>query len=366
MKRLLCIVGRMDAGGAETFLMKIYRNLDRNKYQMDFCVSDSKKGKYENEILLLGGKIFHTVPKTKSPFKSFLSLQKIIKVNRYKYVMRISQHSLSGIELLAAKLGGAEKLIFRSSNTNTCGGKLNQYLHKLMLPLTILLPNVKIAPSSEAGKFMFGKNMKNVCILPNALNTHAFSFDSKTRNEYRKKFNLDKKIVIGHIGRFSNQKNHSFLINVFREIKKIKKDSVLILIGEGELKEKIQRIIKDYCLEDSVLLLGVRDDIPELLFCMDGFLFPSFYEGMPNTVIEAQTTGLPCLVSDSITSEVRIVDKFVMFKSLEEDCSCWAKCMLDMIENNKNYDRKSNSKIIKDKGYDIADIAKYFEKIIFE
>lgn len=366
MKRLLCIVGKMDAGGAETFLMKIYRNIDRNKFQMDFCVSDSEEGIYEPEILSLGGKIFHTIPKTKSPIKSFFSLIKIVKDNHYKYVMRISQHSLSGLELLAAKFGGAEKLIFRSSNTNTCGGVLNQILHKITLPLTIFIPNLKIAPSSEAAKFMFGNNIKNVFIFPNALDTNKFLFDMLKRNNLRKKLNLEKKLVFGHIGRFNNQKNHKFLIEIFSKIKKIKKNSVLILIGDGELKEDIKLLVKNYSLSESVLFLGIRKDIPDLLSIMDGFIFPSFYEGMPNTVIEAQTSGLPCLISNTITHEIKIVDNLIEFKSLKENSFEWAKSIIKLIQDTKNYNRKEAFKIIKKKGYDMSEVVKIFENIIFE
>mgnify|MGYP001624405131 CR=1 FL=1 len=157
-KRILCIVGSMNAGGAETFLMKIYRNLDRTKYQMDFCVSIDSPGVYDEEIYSLGGKIVHTSPKSKGFIKSFNSIKNIVKTNKYKYVMRVSQHSLSGLELLAAKLGGARVTIFRSSNTQTGGGKLNRILHSICLPLTMLVPEIKIAPSTEAAEFMFGKN----------------------------------------------------------------------------------------------------------------------------------------------------------------------------------------------------------------
>ncbi len=366
MKRLLCVVGKMDAGGAETFLMKIYRNIDRNKFQMDFCVSDSEVGVYETEILSLGGKIFHTIPKTKSPIKSFFSLKKIVEVNNYKYVMRISQHSLSALELLAAKLGGAEKLIFRSSNTNTCGGRINQILHRLALPLTIFVPNIKMAPSSEAAKFMFGRSMKSAFIFPNALDTEKFLFRKINRDNLRKKMNLENKLVIGHIGRFSNQKNHKFVIECFKEIKKIRKDAVLLLIGDGELRNNIETLIKNYSLSEDILLLGIRKDIPELLSIMDGFLFPSFYEGMPNTVIEAQTSGLPCLISDTITREAKIIDTLIEFKNLEKGSFKWAESMLDLIEKNKIFERKTAIEIMKKKGYEISEVAKTFEKIIFE
>ena len=366
MKRLLCIVGKMDVGGAETFLMKLYRHIDRNRFQMDFCVADSQIGYYEPEILDLGGRIFRIIPKTKGIIKSFFSLKKIVKDNNYQYVMRISQHSLSGLELIAAKMGGAKNLIFRSSNTHTCGGKFNQLLHKVALPLTMFVPTLKVAPSTEAAKFMFGKKITNVHIFPNALDTSKFLFNLKTRNRYRNKLNLTNKLVVGHIGRFSKQKNHIFLIKVFKELIKVKKNAILLLVGKGNEKILIKKLVKDYNLENNVIFIEYTSEVQKLLFVMDIFIFPSFYEGMPNTVIEAQSTGLPCLIADTITPEVKIIDKLVKFEALEKEPIIWVRDIIELLNNNKYFNREIASEIIKKKGYDISSVVKDFENIVFK
>lgn len=157
-KRLLCIVGSMDAGGAETFLMKVYRSIDKNKYQMDFIVSTEKEGFYDKEILALGGKIYYSPPKSKKLISSLRTIRKIVRDGKYKHVMRISEHSLASLDLLAAKLGGANTLIFRSSNASTCGGKASKLFHKLFASLPRIVPTIKIAPSTEAAEHVFGKN----------------------------------------------------------------------------------------------------------------------------------------------------------------------------------------------------------------
>ena len=143
MKRILCIVGNMNPGGAETFLMKIYRQLDKEKFQMDFCVGESKKCFYDDEIMKLGGKIIHITKKSKNPFKNFFEIKKVVKHGKYNSVMRISQHSMSSIDLFAAKMGGAKKLIFRSSNSKSCGSMMNRLAHIIFKPLAIFIPNIR-------------------------------------------------------------------------------------------------------------------------------------------------------------------------------------------------------------------------------
>lgn len=364
MKRLLCIVGGMNAGGAETFLMKIYRGLDTANYQMDFAVAVD--GVYDNEIKSMGGRIYHITPKSKGAVKNFFSIKNLVKEHQYKYVMRVSQHSLSSLELLAAKMGGAEVLAFRSSNSNTIGGKIDAMMHKLFMPLVKIVANVKIAPSTEAAEFMFGKGCiekQNVMLLHNGLDTELYRYSEAKRKKIRKELGIEDKFVIGHVGRFSHQKNHEFLINIFAEIKKKRDDAVLLLAGKGELEEKIRNKVKQMGLDNSVLFLGVRSDIPILLSAMDVFVFPSYFEGMPNTVIEAQTSGLFCLISDSITKEA-MVTKRVNMISLNQSASQWANEIIKRADI--AFDRECIVAEMQKKGYEIKDCVEEFVKIVLE
>ena len=174
----------------------------------------------------------------------------------------------------------------------------------------------------------------------------------------------EDKTVIGHIGRFNTQKNHEFLIDIFNEFHKRNSNSILVLVGKGNLEDKIKDKVKKLGLANNVLFLGVRKDIPELLCAFDLFLFPSFYEGMPNTVIEAQTTGLPCLISDSITEEAKVTD-IVTFASLNDTASKWSDECLNIL-NRKYLSREEYAEIMKEKGYDTIDCANKFIKMIFE
>ena len=364
MKRLLCIVGGMNRGGAETFLMKIYRQLDKTKYQMDFCVGFHKPGDYDEEIKKLGGEILYTTPKSKNPIASFYNIYKIVKTNNYDYVLRISQNSLSCLELLAARLAGAKNTIFRSSNTQSCGNKINGILHRLFKPLAYFVPTTHISPSKEAAKFMFG-TLNKVTILNNGLDTKQFKFSFEKRNEIRKQFNAENNFIIGHIGRFNLQKNHKFLLEVFAEIKKQKENAVLWLIGKGKLETEIEKQAKKLNILDSIKFLGIRSDIPDLLSAMDVFVFPSLFEGMPNTVIEAQTNGLPCLIANTITKQAKQTE-IVHFMSLKQTFSEWANKAIEIVEKQNLDTRIKYAEEMKRAGYNISIVTEQFVKIVFE
>ena len=362
MIRLLCIIANMNAGGAETFLMKIYRCIDREKYQMDFCVS-LNDNYYQDEIKELGGRIFVIPPKTKDPIKSFLSIRKIVHENDYNYVMRVNEHSLSVIDLIAAKLGGAEQLIMRSSNSDTSGGKLSHILHRVFLFLPMTVPTVRIAPSTLAAMYTFGKKSvhdKNVHILHNGLDLEVFKYSLENRNTIRNEFGITNETVIGHVGRFNKQKNHDFLISVFYEIQKIDRNTKLLMVGDGDLIERIKEKAINLGIYEQCIFAGIRKDVYRLLSAMDVFLFPSYYEGMPNTVIEAQTSGLPCLLSDSITPEAN-VNNLVHFMSLDCAPEVWASQIVKM----KNNCREDAYLCMKAAGYDIEDVMNEFVNLVF-
>ncbi len=363
MQRFLCIVGGMNRGGAETFLMKLYRQLDRTQYQMDFCVASRTPGAYDEEIRQLGGRILYTTAKSRNPVSSFWNMYKIVKENKYHSILRISQHSLSSLELLAARLAGADKVIFRSSNTQSCGSCLNRFLHRVFVPLAYLIPSIRIAPSPEAAQFMFGTT-KDVHILHNGLDTQSFQFSADTRQRVRLELNAQDKFVVGHIGRFNFQKNHTFLLQIFAEIKKQRANAELWLIGRGELEKQIKEQAERLDILDHVKFLGIRADIPALLSAMDVFVFPSLFEGMPNTVIEAQTNGLPCLIADTITPQARVTD-LVRFMNLQNTPAHWAARVIEIATNQTTENRPQAAQQMKAAGYDIATVTDQFVRLVF-
>lgn len=365
MKRVLCIVGSMNAGGAETFLMKMYRRLDKTKYQMDFAVAVNEKGFYDDEIVAMGGKIFHITPKSRGLLKNFKDIKNLVRTEDYKYVLRTSQHSLSALELFAAQLGGANKRVFRSSNSNTVtGSKKSRILHNLCAFMPRFFANVKMAPSTEAAEFMFGKNTvkkEKVFLMHNAVDLDIYKYDEDARTQVRRELNLENKNVVGHVGRFSTQKNHSFLIDVFNEIVKKDANAHLVLVGIGELMDEIREKVKNYNLSEKVTFLGSRSDVPRLLNAFDVLLFPSFYEGMPNVVIESQAAGLSCVVSDTITKEADITG-LVTYLPLSAGAEKWCDTVLEK----GGTARKNQKEAFVKNGYDIQSAADDFVKAVFD
>jgi len=364
MKRMLCIVGGLNQGGAETFLMKLLRNFDKNEYMLDFCVMSSEIGTYESEIKDLGGKIYHIVPKSQNPIKCFCEIRKIVREHGYESVIRVNEHSLSVIDLIAAKLGGAKKLVMRSSNADS-GSKKSKYLHKLFSFLPRWIPNVNIAPSTKAAEYTFGKkNVKKgkVAFLQNGLSVEDFTFNESIRQNLRKELNLEDKFVVGHIGRFSAQKNHKFLIDVFKNIAEKKENACLLLVGgNGELSEQTKAYVTKLGLEGNVTFLGNRSDVNKLLSVFDMLVFPSIYEGMPNVVIEAQAAGLPCLISDTITPDADITG-LIKYFSLEKSASEWAD---EAIAHSTRFERRSYKEDFTTAGYDIEAVVEKFINLVF-
>lgn len=364
MKRLLCILSGMNAGGAETFLMKIYRNIDRTLYQMDFCINAKEKCFYEDEISALGG-VIHRIPSKSENLPEFKKqLYSVVKENKYNYVLRITSNAMGFMDLKIAKKAGADICIARSSNSSDGAGIKLKIMHLLGRMMYAKYVDVKIAPSDLAAAYTFGNKAYKkgeVNIMHNAIDLNVYKFANDVRMKIREELNIDEKTkVIGHVGRFSRQKNHSFLLDVFKSYSDRVPNSVLMLVGGGELEDEIRRKAKMLEIEDKIIFTGIRADVSSLLSAMDVFVFPSFYEGMPNTVIEAQATGLPCIISDTVTKEADITG-LVKYLPLE-NAERWA----DVIVQIDSKIRKTQEEAFYSQKYDIKSVAKQFVQLVFK
>ena len=357
MKRILCILSSLNAGGAETFLMKIYRALPNDLYQFDFIVSIAD-GCYTKEVLDRGGKIYK-IPERSQDFKGALKgIKNIVKENKYDTVLKLGEHSLAVLDMIAAKRGGAKVLAVRSCNAPTDLSFKWRYVHSFFRPLLNRITNVKIAPSQLAADFLFGKSNKAV-LLHNGVDLNIFRFSLQDREDIRREFGITDRFVVGHIGRFNEQKNHRYLLEVFQEILKVRSDAVLLMVGTGALENQIRSWVCELGLENNVIFAGQRLDIPKLLSSMDVFVFPSLYEGMPNTVIEAQATGLPCVIADTITREANITG-LVQYLPLHLSVSDWAKTAVDAAMQ----PRRDTAADFRDHGYDITCVANNFLSLL--
>ena len=362
-KRLLCIVSNMDAGGAETFLMKMYRQLDRTCYQMDFVVSGDGRGYYEHEIERLGGRVFRITRKTKDFSAYRRELFDAVREDGCPVVLRIGSNAFSAIDLWIAKRAGARRLALRSSNASDGQAGLGMLLQRaLRRPLTSVA-NVKIAPSDLAAEYTFGPmamRKGEVHYLRNALDLDAYAFSAEKRTAIRAELSIDADaLVVGHVGRFAPQKNHGFLIEVFTELLKSRPDARLVLVGKGELEDEVFAKAEAFGVLGSIVFTGVRSDVPALLSAFDALALPSLYEGMPNVVIEAQAAGLSCVVSDTVTRQADVTG-LVEYLPID-NTTAWAK----VLESAATVERLDTRTAMTAAGYDISSEAKKFVELVY-
>ena len=357
--RVLQVFGRLDRGGAETFIMNVYRNIDRSKVQFDFIVHTADKCAYDDEITALGGRIFR-VPRYngKNHFRYKKEWNLFFRQHTEYKIIHAHIRSTAAIFLNIAKKYG---LVTISHSHNDSSGKGFSATIKNILQYSLRnIADFLFACSKQAGEWLYGKKAcakKNFHVIPNAIDTEKFIYDPVARESKRKELSLENKFVVGHIGRFDTQKNHDFIVNIFEKIYRKNNKAVLLLVGDGTLRSKIEQKVETFGLKDNVIFAGVRSDVPDLLNTMDVFLFPSLWEGFGIVLLEAQATGLRCVVSDVVSQEVKIT-KLLECVSLEKSASHWADKVLAYVDG---YERKNMQQEIGESGFDIQEVAKWLE-----
>lgn len=348
--RVLQVVSIMNRGGAETLLMNYYRNLNRDEIQFDFLVHSYEKMDYEDEIIKLGGRIYRTAPiRPWNYCQYFKFLDKFFAEHGAEYVAvhgHIQENTGFALKY-AAKYGIKNRLSHSHISVTQIDYKYpfrlyaNRYLKKYVTH--------RLACGIDAGNYLYGKEPFDV--LNNAIKFEDFHYDESKRIKIRAEFGLaDSQLVIGNVARFGSQKNHTFLIDIFSQLHSQRPDSVLLLIGEGSLKSSIQKKCDDLGLTNSVKFLGLRGDVNNILQGVDVFVFPSLYEGLPVSVIEAQASGLPCLLSDTIDTTVKVTPN-VEFYSLNHSAAEWANQIVKMAQN----PHSDTEKCIISAGYNVTE-----------
>ncbi len=352
--RILHIVSDINiSGGVMGIIMNLYRHIDKRKVQFDFMYFEKWdiEKTYENEILNMGGCVYCT-PRPTKLIKFMKYLEKFFVNNAYKYnAIHLHEVYLNMFIAPSAHRYGIHKIISHSHTTQYSDKILNSIRNRILcLPLK-KTTNVHFACSKVAGEFLYGKKLieqKKVYIINNAVECDKYRYNKTVRRQVRSELGIGDKCAIGHIGRFSEQKNHNLLIDIFSEIKKINNDSILVLVGEGPLFESIKMKITKLKLDDDVILLGQRNDVERILQGIDVFVLPSLYEGLPVIGVEAQASGLPCFMADTITKEVDIND--VQYFSLNEDLKELAN---KIVEYYYKFVRKDVINKVKLLGFDI-------------
>ncbi len=350
-------------GGVETFIFNSTIFSDKNVIQFDYLVHDSEEVVFRKEInkFYNDRDHFFFVPKIKkNPFKTFKKLCKFYWENRdvYDWIHLQTGSAAEIIYVFPFIFFIRAKLIMHSHN----GNGYSKGIQKLFLPIVKIAVEKKLTVSDEASKWMYGSE-KDVIVINNGVDTERFKFSNEKRDRIRKEYNVEDSFLIGNIGRFSEQKNHKFLIEIFKNLSLINKNAKLFLLGKGELESEIKAQIKENNLDDKVIFAGIKKNTEDYYSAFDAFILPSIYEGLPIVGIEAQTSGLPCFFSDGISKQIMISKNSHMI-SLNDTPSYWAN-EIEMKCKRSNQ-REEVYKSILEKGYDINETVKELRNIYYE
>lgn len=357
--RILHILGGLSLGGAESRIMGLYRHMDRERFQFDFLIHQEAPGFYEEEIKALGGRVYrvprfrlYNLPAYRRALTAFFA-------ERHGYLAAHGHMtSTAAIYLPIAKKSGIPVTIAHARSAGVDRGAKGIATRLLRLPLPWRCDHM-FACSREAGIAVFGRKNTaagKVRIVPNAVETKAFAYREEIRVQMRKKLSLTEKFVVGHVGRFHYAKNHEYLLGVFAALAKRRENAILLLLGEGPGMEEQRRRAAALGIADKVRFLGNQREVSDYYQAMDFFVFPSRFEGLPGTVVEAQCAGLPCLISETIAGEVKLTE-LVKFMSIEEAPETWA----DYIGKNALCERRDHAGEVAAAGYDVGGQALWYE-----
>lgn len=346
-------------GGVESFIYNYASNFS-NEIQVDY-VSDYKTIPFQNEFIDAGSKVFSLPSRKKQYLKYKHTLNSIFEQNKYDVVWA-NVCSLSSIDVLSvAKKHNVSKRIVHSHNSLNMSGLTTNILHNINKKRISKIATDFWACSSHAGEWMFPSSITEFKVINNAIDTKDFKIDKMTRNKLREELGLGDSFVVGHVGRYHYQKNHEFLLEIFNDLLKLKPNSKLVLVGSGELESSVRLKIKELGIEDRVLILGQRSDIPNLLQSFDVFLLPSRFEGLPFVLVEAQATGLISYTSKDVVSSQSKISEMLYFIDLKENSRSWAEQIVETHKPRTN----TTDDIIK-AGFDIKTEAQKVESYFLE
>lgn len=337
-------------------VMNLYHGIDRTRMQFDFIANARETAySYVSEISRLGGNVYFVPELRLRNLRKYIAAWKKLLQDHPEWKIIHGHHTSTAFIYL--KLAKNSKRV-TIAHSNIAGGdfSVKSAVKRLLRYPLRYLADYLFACSDGAAKWMFGSKAKRALILKNSIDTAQYTFNAQAREEKRKELQLGGRFVIGHVGRFRRMKNHTFLLKVFKEVHETDENAVLLLVGDGRLRRKLEKRVKRLGLTDNVVFAGIRKDVPQLLQAMDVFVFPSLYEGIPMALVEAQASGLPCVVSQNIHPQIKITDG-LLFMSLRKPPKEWAKAVLAL----KSRKRSDTSGEVKRAGYDMRENAKVLE-----
>lgn len=359
--KILRIIGECKSGGTETIALNYYKNIDHDKIKMDFLFYGNNLKRFNDELEKNGDKVINVEKYSKNMIKSIKQIRDVVKKEKYD-IVHAQLNTLNFFPLLGAFLGGAKIRIASNHSTANLKYEFRKSIIKYILrPTCGLMATNYAACSNFAGEWAFGrKNVKNgkVKIIHNAIDLKNFRYSNNIRMNVRKREDWEDKFIIGHVGRFVEQKNHKFIVNIFKEIHERNENARLVFIGDGELISDIKKQVNKLRLDEYVYFYGVRFDVNELMQGMDLFLFPSLYEGLGNVITEAQAVSLQSVVSDQVPKEIGLTE-FVEFVPLNAPVEKWAESVIKYVDG---YKKRDTYEDLVNAGYEIKSAAKELEK----
>lgn len=335
MMRILHVVSIMDVGGMESYIMNMYRHIDRSNVQFDFLVHHARRGVFEDEIEALGGQVYHTTLMDDFNLVKYVkALMRLFREHPEYRIVHGHLNSSAFFYLGAAKKFGVKNRILHCH----CPGKINTFKGNVKHVVSQLAPlnaSMRLACSTEAGKYLFKK--RSFEVIPNGVDAAHFRYNPAFRNDIRRQTGTEGKFIIGHVGRFYYEKNHEYILDVFKEINAQIPNAALMLVGEGKLMDSCREKAQKLGVADSVHFIGLVRDCAPYYQAMDAFMMPSLYEGLPLSGIEAQFASLPCLFSDTVSPEVKFSSEAHFLPIGSENIGLWVDALLEI--HRQNIDR---------------------------
>lgn len=345
--------------GITNSVMNYYRNMDKTEFQIDFVNPAIIPERLKKEINDSGGTVYEIIMRNYRPLSYMGHLAKIIKKGNYDIVHCHGNSATLAVELVVAKLCKVKVRIAHSHNS-TCD---HMRVHNVLKPLFHLSYTHAFACSEKAGNWIYGS--KPFTVIHNGIPVKNFFYKEETREQYRKLLGYEENKVIGHVGHFSYQKNHEFLVQVFSKLYKKDHNYRLLLIGDGDLQGEVRKLVKELELEAAVTYYGETLEVSNLLQAMDVFVFPSRFEGLGIVVIEAQTSGLPCIVSDEIPIEAKVTD-LIHYLSLNDSLDTWADKIIELEEMDRNENAMRVQEVMKQSQYSIENEVGKLQNLYYE
>lgn len=361
--RILQIAGMRHRAGIENFIMNVVDNIDTSRIQIDFLYTWTERGPFDDRLERKGCKLYRIDSYGKNPIKIIShtkQLYNLLKNNKDIGAVHIHGNTAIGcLDACIAKISGIKRVIVHSHNSGV-GSFRSKLLHKIIKRIIDPFIDDRFACSEQAWNWMFLKHNKYSGvnkIIQNGIDTKKYVFNKDIRKYQKEKWGLKENLTVGFVGRLTEQKNPLFLLEIFNSLLKFEPKAKLMIVGDGEYKEVMQKKVLELNIDEQVIFTGVQPNVNDLMQAMDVFILPSVWEGLGIVLIEAQAAGIPCIVSDIIAEEVLITNLITKI-SLKENVDSWAKTILNAIKYNEKLD---TYKEIVHSGFDIKTTAEWLE-----